>query len=75
MIFFISRFSENMSISKRTRTDGNQILEIRADGTNVTNHPTFGFPTATYTSTTFGRIYNSVASASRKMQVGVKYSF
>ena len=40
----------NLSLSKRTRIVGSQILEIRADGTNVTNHPVFGFPTLTTTS-------------------------
>jgi hypothetical protein len=65
----------NLSLSKRTRIAGNQMLEIRADSTNVTNHPTFGFPTLTTTSTTFGRIRNTVTSGSRKVMLGVKYSF
>jgi hypothetical protein len=45
------------------------------DATNLTNTPTFGFPTATVTSSTFGRIRNTVISGSRKAQIGVKYSF
>jgi hypothetical protein len=65
----------NLSLAKRTRTVGNQILEIRADGTNVLNNPTFGFPTNTVTSSLFGRIRNSVISGSRKIMLGVKYYF
>ena len=65
----------NMTLAKRVRTVGNQSLEVRLEATNVTNTPTFGFPTATLTSTTFGRIYNTVVSGSRKAQLGIKYSF
>ncbi|MEO6212808.1 MAG: TonB-dependent receptor, partial [Vicinamibacterales bacterium] len=65
----------NLSLAKRTRTVGSQILEFRVDSTNVTNHPVFGFPTLTSTSGTFGRIRNSVNSSSRKIMLGVKYYF
>jgi len=65
----------NMSLGKRTRVFGDQILEIRADGTNVFNHATFGFPTLTTTSTTFGRIRNTVTSTARQIMLGVKYYF
>jgi hypothetical protein len=65
----------NLSLAKRTRVVGNQILEIRADSTNVLNHPIFGFPTLTTTSATFGRIRNAITSGSRKIMLGVKYYF
>ena len=65
----------NLSLAKRTRTVGNQIFEFRVDSTNVTNHPIFGFPTLTTTSTTFGRIRNTLTSGSRKIMLGVKYYF
>jgi hypothetical protein len=65
----------HMSLAKRTRIHGSQILEFRADGTNVLNHPTFGFPTLTTTSATFGRIRNTVTSSSRQIMLGVKYYF
>jgi len=65
----------NVSVSKRTRIAGRQSLELRVDSTNVRNHPSFGFPTATMTSPTFGRIFNSVASGARQVQLGVKYLF
>ena len=62
----------NLSLSKRTRIVGSQILEIRIDRANVTNHPVFGFPTLTTTSATFGRIRNTVNSSSRKIMLGAK---
>ena len=68
-------FNLNLSLAKRTRTVGDQILEVRADGTNVLNNPTFGFPTLTQNSGTFGRIRNTVISGSRKIMLGVKYYF
>ena len=68
-------YNVNLSLAKRTRTVGDHILEIRADGTNVLNHATFGFPTLTQNSSTFGRIRNNVLSGSRKIMLGVKYYF
>jgi len=65
----------NLSLAKRTRVFGEQILEIRADSTNVLNHPIFGFPTLTSTATTFGRIRDGVISSARNVMVGVKYYF
>ena len=50
-------------------------LEIRADITNRTNTPTFGLPTTTFNSTTFGRIRDNVLSGSRKIQMGVRFYF
>jgi hypothetical protein len=65
----------DLSLVKRFRWGSSQSVEVRMDATNFTNTASFGFPTATITSSTFGRIYNSVASTSRKIQLGVKYSF
>jgi hypothetical protein len=65
----------NVTVSKRTRLTRQQSLEIRLDATNVLNQPSFGFPTLTMTSATFGRIFNAVASSSRQVQLGVKYLF
>ncbi|MBE3134225.1 MAG: Plug domain-containing protein, partial [Acidobacteria bacterium] len=65
----------NFSLGKRIRIVKSQALEVRMDATNFLNQPSFGFPTAALTSTTFGRIYNSVVSGSRKIQLGVKYYF
>jgi carboxypeptidase family protein len=65
----------NLTVSKRTRVHNAQFVEFRADATNLLNHPSFGFPTLTMTSGTFGRVFNSVASSARQIQLGVKYSF
>jgi hypothetical protein len=68
-------FNLDLAFVKRTRLAGSHTFEFRVDATNVTNTPTFGFPTATVTSGTFGRIRNTVISGSRKAQIGLKYSF
>jgi len=65
----------NVAVSKRTRIMRQQSLEIRLDATNVLNRASFGFPTLTMTSATFGRIFNQVASSARQVQLGVKYQF
>ncbi|MBI4873405.1 MAG: TonB-dependent receptor [Acidobacteria bacterium] len=68
-------FNTDMSLLKRIRFNERMNLELRADATNVTNTPSFGFPTTTVTSTLFGRIRNTVSSTSRKVQLGVKLNF
>jgi hypothetical protein len=50
-------------------------LEIRADATNLTNPVMFGNPTTDITSTTFGRIRNTVTSRSRKIRLGAQIHF
>jgi hypothetical protein len=69
------QFDIDMALLKRTRINERQSIEYRADFTNFTNTPYFGFPTATITSTLFGRIGTSVVSYSRKMQMGLKWRF
>jgi len=68
-------FNVSFSLVKRVKWGNSQSVEIRADALNLTNTPSFGLPTATTTSSTFGRIYNSVSSFSRKIILGFKYSF
>jgi hypothetical protein len=63
------------SILKRTKLTERFSLDLRADMTNALNHPEFGLPTATVSSSTFGRIRNTVNSSSRKIQVGAKIMF
>ena len=65
----------NMSLAKRTRTVGAQILEFRIDSTNVLNHPIWGFPTLTTTSSLFGRNRTPLGGNARKVMLGVKYYF
>jgi hypothetical protein len=68
-------FQMDMSATKRLRIKERFDLEFRADAQNLTNTPTFGAPTATFTSSIFGRIRNSVVSGSRKVQLGMKLNF
>ncbi|MBM3723922.1 MAG: carboxypeptidase regulatory-like domain-containing protein [Acidobacteria bacterium] len=65
----------DFSIAKKTRISERMNLEIRADFVNFTNSPSFGFPTATITSATFGRIRDSVISTSRQTMVAAKLNF
>ena len=62
-------FAKNIPITERYR------FQLRADVSNLTNHPSFDFPTATITSNTFGRIAGSTTSGSRKIQLGAKFFF
>lgn len=68
-------FDLDMALLKRIHIRESMNLEIRADGTNITNTPSFGLPTATFTSSLFGRIGGSVESSSRKFQLGAKFNF
>lgn len=63
------------SILKRTRITERVNMELRADMTNFFNHAIFGAPTATLTSTIYGRIRDTVISGSRKIQIGAKIIF
>jgi len=65
----------DMTVLKRTMITERWNLELRADMTNVFNHPIFGFPTATASSNVFGRIRDGVVSSSRKIQLGAKLNF
>jgi hypothetical protein len=66
---FDASFAKNLKLTEKYN------LEIRADVTNLTNTPTFGFPTTTFTAATFGRIRDTVLSSSRKIQMGARFSF
>src|SRR5260370_24524862 len=68
-------FDIDGSFLKRVRITEKTNLELRADAVNLTNTPSFGLPTATITSTSFCRIGSSVASGSRKIQLGAKVNF
>jgi hypothetical protein len=68
-------FRMDFGLLKHFRIRKDDSLEYRVDVTNLTNHPTFGFPTATITSSLFGRVRDNVLSGSRKIQMGLKYVF
>jgi hypothetical protein len=75
--FFIGPhwFEIDSSLLKRIPVNERVKLEIRADATNLTNTPSFGGPTTDITSSTYGRIRNTVSSSSRKIQLGAKIHF
>ena len=75
--FFIGPhwFEIDSSLLKRIAVSERVRLEVRADATNLTNTPSFGGPTTDITSSTFGRIRNTVSSSSRKIQLGAKIHF
>jgi hypothetical protein len=68
-------FELDASLLKRIPITERLKLELRADGTNITNSVSFNAPTVDITNSTFGRIRNSVASGSRKIQIGAKIHF
>ncbi len=65
----------DFSIAKKTALTERFNLELRADFTNLTNSASFGFPTATITSATFGRIRDTVVSNSRQTMLAAKINF
>jgi hypothetical protein len=68
-------FELDASLLKRIPITERFKLELRADGTNISNSVSFNAPTVDITNSTFGRIRNSVASGSRKIQIGAKIHF
>jgi len=69
------RFNLDMALAKKFRFTESQNLEFRVEAQNVTNTPSYGFPTATITSSLFGRVHDSVISFSRKVQLAAKFNF
>ena len=65
----------DMSLLKRVQITERHRVEFRAEAYNLTNSVSFGYPTTSIASGTFGRIKDSVVSGSRKIQLGLKYSF
>ncbi|HEY2018397.1 MAG TPA: TonB-dependent receptor [Bryobacteraceae bacterium] len=68
-------FDIDATFAKKIYFTERYYLQIRADASNLLNHPSFSFPTLTITSTTFGQIRSSTDSASRKFQLGAKFYF
>jgi hypothetical protein len=75
--FFIGprTFQTDISLSKKFRFNERWSFDLRADARNLTNNASFGLPTATFNSSVFGRIRDSVTSFSRRIQLSGKLSF
>ncbi len=69
------QFQTNVSLSKKFRFTERYSFDLRVDALNVTNTPTFGFPTATLTSGAFGAIQDNVISLARRLQFSGKFNF
>ena len=69
------RFNYDLNLSKRFVIKEPLALQFRADAFNLTNTPSFNGPTATITSTLFGRIGADVASSARQIMLGTKINF
>ncbi|HVF58154.1 MAG TPA: TonB-dependent receptor [Pyrinomonadaceae bacterium] len=68
-------FRFDLTIGKKFVFTEVRNIELRAELQNATNHPTLDNPTAVITSSTFGRIRDSVTSSARKIQMALKFNF
>lgn len=68
-------FQTDISLSKKFKFTERFNFDLRLDAKNLTNTPSFDIPTATFTSTIFGRIRDGVVSSSRRIQLSGKFNF
>ncbi len=68
-------FQTDLSMSKNFRLTERFNFDLRVDARNLTNTPSFAAPTATLTSTIFGRINDGVNNAARRIQISGKINF
>ena len=75
--YFIApyQFQIDASLSKKFRVTERVAFDLRVDARNLTNTPNFDIPTASVTSSTFGRIRDGLVNTSRKIQFAGKISF
>jgi hypothetical protein len=75
--FFIAPyyFQWDASLSKKFKITEKVSFDFRLDARNVLNSPSFDNPTALITSTTWGRINDSVTNNARRIQLSGKLSF
>jgi hypothetical protein len=67
-------FDLDMSLQRRFRITERQSIELRMEGTNIFNHPTFYVGDQNINSTTFG-VIASTMNLPRIMQFAAKYQF
>lgn len=68
-------FRTDVSLSKKIRFTEKMNFEIRVDAKNVLNSVSYGLPTTTSNSTTFGRIRTTIDSLPRRIQFSGKFNF
>lgn len=69
------QFQADVSLLKKFKFTERLNLDVRVDARNITNNASFGLPTATFTSSVFGRIRDNVTSFSRRIQFSGKLNF
>jgi hypothetical protein len=67
-------FDLDMSLQKNMKITERQSLEVRMEGVNVLNHPTFWVGDQNINSTTFG-VIGYMMNSPRVMQFGMEYRF
>ncbi len=70
-----SLFQIDMTLSKRLHFDESRNLELRVEAQNLTNTPSFDFPTAVISNGNFGLVGGAVVNTSRKVQLAAKFNF
>ena len=68
-------FQTDISVLKKFKISERVSFDLRADARNLTNNASFGLPTATFNSSVFGRIRDSVTSFARRIQLSGKLNF
>ena len=68
-------FQTDISLSKKFRFTERYNFEFRVEAKNLTNNASFGLPTATFNSSAFGRIRDSVTSSARRIQLVGRFNF
>jgi len=68
-------FQLDVTVGKRIKFTESLNLELRMEAQNATNTPSFDFPIAVLSSTSFGVINDAVISSSRKVQFAAKFNF
>lgn len=68
-------YQTDASLSKNFRITERFNFDLRVDARNLTNTPSLGVPTATLTSTIFGRINDTVNNNARRVQFSGKINF
>jgi len=68
----------DMNLAKNIKWSGHYNVQLRADSFNTFNHPNLGTPSATLTSSTFGKITGTSGTPvyeSRSVEFGAKFTF
>jgi hypothetical protein len=68
-------FQPDVSLLRKFKLTETLNFDLRVDARNLLNHPNFDNPTATVSSSIFGRINDSVTNSARRIQFSGKLNF